>query len=61
MFGLVHLDPARGVGNIGLIIVLSVVGIVLGAAAFKLRRIGTTMVAHAIYNGVAMIIVLLIS
>jgi uncharacterized protein len=61
MFGLVHLDPARGVGNIGLIIVLSVVGIVLGAAAFTLRRIGTTMVAHAIYNGVAMIIVLLIS
>jgi uncharacterized protein len=61
MFGLVHLDPARGIGNIGLIMVLSVVGIVLGAAAFQLRRIGTTMIAHGIYNGVAMIIVLLIS
>jgi uncharacterized protein len=60
LFGLVHYDPARGSGNIGLVMVLSGVGIVLGAAAFKLRRIGPTMIAHAMLNSIAMFIVLVL-
>ena len=55
---LAHVDPARGVGNIGLALVLSAVGIVLGGAAYLLRRIGPTMLAHAIFNAVVMAIVL---
>jgi membrane protease YdiL (CAAX protease family) len=58
LFGLAHFDPIRGTGNIGLILVLSSVGCVLGGAAFLLRRIAPTMIAHAILNGVAMAIAL---
>ncbi len=58
LFGVAHFDPIRGVGNIGLLIVLSGVGIVLGAAAFWLRRLGPVVLAHAIVNGVALTIAL---
>ena len=58
LFGVAHVDPVRGLGNIGLAMVLSAVGISFGVAAYLLRRIGPTMVAHAIFNGVVMIILL---
>lgn len=58
LFGVAHVDPVRGVGNIGLAMVLSGVGVSFGVAAYLLRRIGPTMVAHAIFNGVVMIILL---
>ncbi len=58
LFGVAHVDPVRGAGNIGLAMVLSAVGVALGAAAYLTRRIGATVVAHAIFNGVVMIIVL---
>lgn len=58
LFGVAHVDPVRGVGNVGLALVLSSVGISFGAAAYWLRRIGPTMVAHAIFNGVVMILLL---
>lgn len=58
LFGLAHVDPVRGVGNIGLVLVLSGVGAVLGGAAYLLRRIGPTVVAHAILNGVVLTLVL---
>jgi hypothetical protein len=58
LFGVAHVDPVRGTGNIGLAMVLSGVGVALGVAAYLLRRIGVTVVAHAILNGVVMIIVL---
>ncbi|MEM8620624.1 MAG: type II CAAX endopeptidase family protein [Actinomycetota bacterium] len=58
LFGLAHIDPVRGVGNVGLVIVLSAVGCSFGAAAYWLRRIGPTVVAHAIYNGVVLTVIL---
>jgi membrane protease YdiL (CAAX protease family) len=58
LFGVAHVDPVRGVGNVGLACVLSAVGISFGAAAYWLRRIGPTIVAHAIFNGVVMILLL---
>jgi membrane protease YdiL (CAAX protease family) len=60
-FGAAHLDPVRGVGNVGLVLVLAAVGTVLGTAAYLLRRIGPTIVAHALYNGAVMAIVLLVN
>ena len=45
-------------GNLGLVMVLSGVGIAFGAAAVLLRRIGPTIVAHAIFNGAVLLIVL---
>ncbi len=58
LFGVAHVDPVRGIGNTGLAIILSGVGISLGAGAYLLRRIGPTIVAHAIFNGVVMILLL---
>jgi len=58
LFGVAHVDPVRGLGNIGLAVILSGVGISLGTAAYLLRRIGPTVVAHAIFNGVVMILLL---
>ena len=58
LFGVAHFDPARGTGNIGLIMILSSVGIIFGGSAYLLRRLGTTMIAHAILNGVVMVMVL---
>ncbi|MEO7370917.1 MAG: CPBP family glutamic-type intramembrane protease [Ilumatobacteraceae bacterium] len=58
LFGLAHFDPVRGTGNIGLIMVLGTVGCVLGGAAYLMRRIAPTMMAHAILNGIAMTLAL---
>jgi membrane protease YdiL (CAAX protease family) len=58
LFGLAHFDPIRGAGNIGLLLVLTVVGVVLGGAAYLLRRLAPTMIAHAILNGLAMALAL---
>lgn len=58
LFGVAHVDPVRGVGNLGLAIVLSGVGIALGTAAYLTRRLGPAVIAHAIFNGVVVAILL---
>jgi len=58
LFGLAHVDPVRGAGNIGLAIVLAAVGVALGGAAYLLHRIGPVVIAHAILNAVVMAVVL---
>jgi membrane protease YdiL (CAAX protease family) len=58
LFGVAHVDPLRGTGNIGLVLVLSGVGAAFGGGAYLLRRIGPTIVAHAIFNGVVLVVVL---
>jgi membrane protease YdiL (CAAX protease family) len=58
LFGIAHVDPVRGIGNVGLAIVLSGVGVAFGAAAYLTRRLGPTIIAHAIFNGVVLTIVL---
>lgn len=58
LFGVAHVDPVRGVGNLGLAIVLSGVGVALGTAAYLTRRLGPAVIAHAIFNGVVVAILL---
>ena len=58
VFGFAHVDPVRGVGNIGLVLVLSGVGVVLGGAAYVFRRITPVILAHGILNAIAMTIAL---
>ncbi|MFW2336361.1 type II CAAX prenyl endopeptidase Rce1 family protein [Ilumatobacter sp.] len=58
LFGVAHVDPVRGSGNIGLALVLSGVGVVFGVSAYLTRRLGPTVIAHAIFNGVVLAIVL---
>ncbi len=57
-FGMAHFDPVRGAGNIGLVMVLSSVGAAFGVGAYLLRRIGPTIVAHAIFNAVVLMVLL---
>lgn len=56
LFGLAHVGPERGIGNIGLVIVLGTIGCVFGGAAYLLRRIGPTIIAHAMLNIFALIL-----
>ena len=58
LFGAAHVDPVRGVGNIGLVMVLSAVGTVLGGAAYLTRRLAPTMIAHGLINTMAVILTL---
>jgi uncharacterized protein len=58
LFGVAHVDPVRGAGNIGLVMVLSGVGVAFGVAVYLLRRIGPAIVAHAIFNAVILVLVL---
>ena len=60
LFGLAHVDPVRGSGNVGLALILGAVGVALGGAAYLFRRIGPTIIAHGIFNGIVMTIVLLV-
>ncbi len=58
LFGAAHVDPVRGVGNVGLVMVLSGVGIAFGVASHLLRRIGPSIIAHALFNGAVLLVVL---
>jgi hypothetical protein len=58
LFGVAHVDPVRGAGNLGLAMILSGVGIVFGAATVLLRRLGPAIVGHAIFNGVVLALLL---
>jgi uncharacterized protein len=58
LFGAAHADPSYGTGNIGLVLVLSGVGAVLGGAAYLFRRLAPSMIAHAIINAIAVSIAL---
>ena len=58
LFGAAHIDPVRGVGNIGLMLVLGGVGIAFGVAVALLGRIGPSMVAHALFNAAVLLLVL---
>lgn len=58
VFGAAHFVPSLGLGNFGLLIVLSTVGIILGIAVEKLGRIVPAMIAHGILNAIALTIAL---
>jgi uncharacterized protein len=58
LFGVAHVDPVRGVGNVGLVVILSGVGMALGTSAYLTRRLGPAVIAHAIFNGVVVAILL---
>ncbi len=54
MFGAFHVDPARGWANIGLVVVLSGIGLVLGWLVHRRQgRLGPGIIAHSLQNAVA--------
>jgi membrane protease YdiL (CAAX protease family) len=58
LFGGAHVDLVHGAGNVGLVLVLSGVGIAFGVASQLLRRIGPSIVAHALFNATVLLVVL---
>ena len=58
LFGAAHVDPVRGAGNVGLVIVLSGVGVAFGVASHLFRRLGPSIVAHALFNAAVLVLVL---
>ena len=51
-------SPNYGWGNVGLVVILSAVGVVLGATAQLTKRLGPGMVAHALLNATVFIVLL---
>jgi membrane protease YdiL (CAAX protease family) len=58
VFGGYHAAPVYGWGNVGLVVILSSVGAVFGAAAQLTRRLGPSMVGHALLNAAVFVVLL---
>ena len=52
VFGAAHLTPTEGWGNVDLIVSLAVMGFGLGLFARLTGRLGTSMLAHAVFNAI---------
>lgn len=59
LFGLVHLNPESGWGNVGTFVIITTVGIGLGTIRHLSRRLPPSMFTHATYNAIIMTIALL--
>ena len=55
VFGMIHVTPDEGLGNVGIILGVGTFGLVLGLAAHRFRRLGPTIVGHAVFNAVAVV------
>lgn len=58
LFSLVHLSPEEGWGNVGVIIVITSVGLVLGFLRRATGRLGPGICTHAIYNAIVITVAL---
>ena len=58
LFGLAHIQPTFGRDNVGLVIALGLVGVGFGIGCYLVRRIGPTIIAHAMFNTAAVIYLL---
>jgi membrane protease YdiL (CAAX protease family) len=54
VFGAAHVDPTAGWSSIGTAVVLGAVGVGIGAVVVSTNRLGAAVVAHAMFNGVAL-------
>jgi membrane protease YdiL (CAAX protease family) len=57
IFGVYHLTPGFGSGNVGMILVLTVIGAALGALAQLTGRLAPSMFAHAGLNAIVITLV----
>lgn len=58
IFGMIHLTPEEGMGNVGIIAGLATFAVVLGLAVQRSGRLGPAIVAHLVFNAAAVIPVL---
>jgi uncharacterized protein len=59
LFGLVHVNPESGWGNIGTLVIITAVGLGLGAIRHYSKRLPPGMFTHAGYNAIIVTIALL--
>ena len=59
VFGLIHVTPSEGLGNVGIVVGVGVFGLVLGLAVRHFGRLGPAIVGHAVFNAAAVIPLLL--
>ena len=52
LFGLVHLDPNNGWGNVGTFVIITIVGLGLGTIRYYSKRLPPGMFTHAGYNAI---------
>ena len=55
VFGLIHVTPSEGLGNVGIVLGVGVFGLVLGLAARRFDRLGPAIVGHAVFNAAAVL------
>lgn len=61
VFGLIHVTPEEGVGNIGIVLGVGTFGFVLGLAVRRYGRLGPAIIGHAVFNAAAVVPILLSS
>ncbi len=59
LFGLVHLDPNNGWGNVGTFVIITIVGLGLGAIRYYSKRLPPGMFTHAGYNAIIVTVAVL--
>ena len=56
VFGALHMRPSYALGNVSLFVVIGILGVCLGFVAEHYRRLGPGMVAHCLFNLVALLL-----
>lgn len=59
VFGLIHVTPEEGLGNVGIVLGVGTFGLVLGLAVRRYGRLGPAIVGHTVFNAAAVIPILL--
>jgi uncharacterized protein len=59
IFGLIHFTPEAGLGNVSVMLGVGAFGFVQGLAARRFGRLGPCMLAHALFNTIAVLPILL--
>jgi membrane protease YdiL (CAAX protease family) len=50
LFGLAHVNPTTGLGNVEVVVIIGAFGVLLGLVAHLTGRLGAGMVGHGLYN-----------
>jgi membrane protease YdiL (CAAX protease family) len=58
LFGLAHYEPSNGWGNVAVIVIIAGLGMILGYAALRTRRLGAGMIGHSLFNLITTIVLL---
>lgn len=58
LFGIAHFDPGNGLGNVDVIVTITLLGLLLGYVATRTGRLGAGMVGHGLFNLLTAILVI---